>query len=228
MILISLPLLLPVALLAVLWIKLVSPKGSVLFRQERIGRGGRKFTIFKFRSMHAGASTKFHETYVKQLMRNGGKLEKLDARDPRLIRGAWLLRMSGIDELPQIINVLRGDMSIVGPRPCIPGEFAQYDPSQRRRFTVHPGLTGYWQVNGKTKVTFERMLELDEYYVAHRSLRLDLWILLVTPFAVCKMVGESVQTRLRERLSRRIPATPEPDAYATVGDSGSVTRKLTD
>jgi len=219
---------LPVALLAALWVKLVSPKGSVLFRQERIGRGGSKFTIFKFRSMHDGASTKYHEIYVKQLMANGGKLEKLDSKDPRLIRGALLLRMSGIDELPQIINVLRGDMSIVGPRPCIPGEFAQYDASQRRRFTVHPGLTGYWQVNGKTKVTFERMLELDEYYVAHRSLRLDLWILLVTPFAVSKMVVECVQNRLKERLSRRIPVAREPDAYATAGDGRNVTQELTD
>jgi len=106
---------------------------------------------------------------------------KLDARgDSRLIPGSWLLRASGLDELPQIINVLRGEMSIVGPRPCLPSEYAEYQPWQRQRCDAIPGLTGLWQVSGKNRTTFEQMIRLDIRYVETKSFWMDIRIILMT------------------------------------------------
>ncbi len=224
----SLPVLLPVALLTVFWIKLVS-RGPVLFRQERVGRGGKTFTIFKFRSMYQDAPTAIHENYVKRLMRSGGKLEKLDVLgDTRLIKGALILRTTGIDELPQLLNVIRGDMSIVGPRPCVLKEFDGYQVDRRRRFTVHPGLTGYWQVNGKTRTSFDEMVAMDEYYVNKRSLFLDLWILTVTPIAVLGLVIHCGSERLKRRFSKDGQGIGDAAMYARAGDGMTVTQKLAD
>ena len=141
---------LPVLGLAALFVaaltSLTSP-GPIFFRQERVGYRGRRFRLYKFRTMHVSAETASHQSHFAELVRSNTPMQKLDARgDSRLIFGGWLLRASGLDELPQIINVLRGDMSLVGPRPCIPYEYEQYTKAQRERFEAAPGLTGLWQV----------------------------------------------------------------------------------
>jgi lipopolysaccharide/colanic/teichoic acid biosynthesis glycosyltransferase len=147
-ILISLPLWLPVALLIALWIKLASP-GPVLFRQERVGYLGKRFMILKFRTMKVNVETRTHECHLEQLINSNVPMTKLDnAGDPRIIPGGRTLRATGLDELPQLFNVLRGEMSLVGPRPCTPNEFKKYQGWQKERVNVPPGLTGYWQVNG--------------------------------------------------------------------------------
>jgi lipopolysaccharide/colanic/teichoic acid biosynthesis glycosyltransferase len=160
--------------------KLVAP-GPVLFRQERIGCGGRRFWIYKFRTMRVGADTNGHQDYFKQLIGSNAPMVKLDSRgDGRLIPGSRLLRASGLDELPQVINVLRGEMSVVGPRPCISGEYAAYQPWQRERCDAMPGLTGLWQVSGKNRTTFEEMVHLDIRYGKTKSFWLDLRIIVMT------------------------------------------------
>jgi lipopolysaccharide/colanic/teichoic acid biosynthesis glycosyltransferase len=160
--------------------KCVSP-GPVFFTQERIGLGGRRFKIYKFRTMKLGNNTAVHQAYVKDLIGTNAPMTKLDARgDARLIPGAWLLRASGLDELPQVINVLRREMSLVGPRPCLPSEFEQYLPWQMKRCDALPGLTGLWQVSGKNRTTFERMMHLDVQYTHELSFWLDAKIILLT------------------------------------------------
>ena len=130
-------------------------RGPILFRQRRIGYKGREFTCFKFRTMKVDAETRLHCDHVRQLMDDEVPMTKLDAQnDPRLVPFGSLLRVTGLDELPQFINVLRGEMSLVGPRPCIPYEYEHYKPWQRRRFDAVPGLTGLWQVSGKNRTTF--------------------------------------------------------------------------
>jgi lipopolysaccharide/colanic/teichoic acid biosynthesis glycosyltransferase len=118
-------------------------------------------------------------------------MQKMDSRgDSRLITGGWLLRATGLDELPQIINVLRGDMSVVGPRPCIPYEYEQYTAQQRERFASVPGLTGLWQVSGKNRTTFEEMVRLDVEYARSKSLLLDLKIITMTLPALYTQVSD--------------------------------------
>jgi lipopolysaccharide/colanic/teichoic acid biosynthesis glycosyltransferase len=180
LILLALPIWLPVMLLIRAGIKAVSP-GPVFYRQARVGRGGKVFMIYKFRSMKVNAETRSHEAYLEELMRDQRPMTKLDATgDPRLIPMGRLLRASGLDELPQIFNVLRGEMSLVGPRPCTIQEFQRYQVWQQERVSVLPGLTGYWQVNGKNRTTFNQMIEMDIQYGRHASMRLDLTILLKT------------------------------------------------
>jgi len=166
------PLLLAIALL----IKWDSP-GPVLFRQKRVGRAGQMFTVLKFRSMRSGAE---HEQY--HLLRQNeasGPLFKI-RHDPRVTRvGRWLRRLS-LDELPQLYNVLRGEMSLVGPRPAIPAEVEQYQEWHRRRLDVSPGMTGLWQVSGRSELTFDEMVMLDLFYADNWSLGLDFKILLRT------------------------------------------------
>ena len=160
--------------------KCVSP-GPVFFTQERIGHLGRRFKIYKFRTMKLGTGTAVHQSYVKDLIGTNAPMVKLDAHgDSRLLPGAWLLRASGLDELPQLINVLRGEMSLVGPRPCIPSEFEHYLPWQLARCDAVPGLTGLWQVSGKNRTTFEEMMRFDIQYAHGLSLWLDLKIILLT------------------------------------------------
>jgi lipopolysaccharide/colanic/teichoic acid biosynthesis glycosyltransferase len=157
----------------------VSP-GPVLFRQERIGFRGRRFLLYKFRSMHVHAASAIHQQHLAALMQTNLRLRKLDQRDPRLIPGGKLLRASGLDELPQLFNVLRGDMSLIGPRPCVPYEYAQFHAWHKRRFHVYPGLTGLWQVSGKNATTFQEMMRLDNAYTLRLSFTQDLWILMRT------------------------------------------------
>ena len=155
--------------------------GPIFFRQRRVGHKGREFTCYKFRTMHVGAETDSHRGHTTQLIKSETPMTKLDARrDPRLIPFGSALRATGLDELPQLINVLRGEMSIVGPRPCIPYEYELYEPWQRRRCDAVPGLTGLWQVSGKNRTTFNQMVRLDIEYAQRSSLWLDVTILLKT------------------------------------------------
>ena len=190
-ILLTAPLWVPLMIVITLAIKLVSP-GPVFFRQERIGLGGQRFTCFKFRSMRVGAETAVHSSYFQQLMESDRPMTKLDASsDPRLIPSGRFFRATGLDELPQLLNVLRGEMSLVGPRPCTPLEFERYAKPQKKRFNAPPGLTGHWQVRGKNKTTFREMIALDIWYASHMSLRLDLMIMLRTPRVIAGQIFES-------------------------------------
>lgn len=184
-----------ITLVGAAMIQITSP-GPVFFRQERVGFKGRRFKIYKFRTMHSGADTSGHQKHFAQLMQTNAPMQKLDAKgDSRLITGAWLLRSTGLDELPQIVNVLLGDMSVVGPRPCIPYEYEQYTATQRERCDSLPGLTGLWQVSGKNRTTFEEMISLDREYTKRMSLALDLRIIAMTPLALCKQVCDVSKAR---------------------------------
>jgi lipopolysaccharide/colanic/teichoic acid biosynthesis glycosyltransferase len=178
--LIVIPLLLPLLLIIAITIKL-SSKGPLLYRQERVGLLGKRFILLKFRTMIRGSDTAVHEAHVADLMKSNGPMTKLDAKgDTRLAPFAKPLRAAGLDELPQLINVLRGEMSLVGPRPCLPSEYDRLLPWQRERFRTLPGLTGLWQVSGKSQTTFGEMIDLDIQYARTKSLWLDVKIILKT------------------------------------------------
>lgn len=180
------PLLLAVALL----IMIVSP-GPVLFRQDRVGYRGKVFTMWKFRTMHVHANPTVHQDYLHELINNGKKLTKLDnGKDHRIIPFGILLRATGIDELPQLVNVLLGDMSLVGPRPCLSYEAREFSPWQMRRFDAVPGLTGLWQVSGKNRTTFKEMMRLDIGYAKKRAFLLDMIIFLKTIPAIAMQVAD--------------------------------------
>jgi lipopolysaccharide/colanic/teichoic acid biosynthesis glycosyltransferase len=197
---------------------LAAAPGPLLFHQERVGRQGRRFVIHKFRTMRADAVAGAHAQHVAALMQSGAPLQKLDARgDARLIPGGWLLRATGLDELPQLLNVLAGDMSVVGPRPCLPYEYEAYTARQRRRFAATPGLTGLWQVSGKNRTTFARMVTLDIVYARRRSLALDLGILLRTPTALLRQLADI-------RRARRAPLPPAPSAITRTAITPGRTR----
>jgi lipopolysaccharide/colanic/teichoic acid biosynthesis glycosyltransferase len=174
----------PLLALCALAIWLESP-GPVLFRQERVGERGRRFTMLKLRSMRTSSDPMLHREYVASFIRGqaqadaqGGMYKLVD--DPRITRvGRWLRRTS-LDELPQLWNVLRGEMSLVGPRPPIPYELEHYQPAHLQRLEARPGITGLWQVSGRNRTTFEQMVALDLEYIRRRSLALDLWILFKT------------------------------------------------
>ena len=137
--------------------------------------------IYKFRSMKINAETRSHEAHLERLMTEQSPLTKLDATgDPRVLPLGRFLRASGLDELPQIFNVIRGEMSLVGPRPCTTQEFEHYQAWQQERVNVLPGLTGHWQVSGKNKTTFQQMIEMDLHYSKNLSLRGDLKIIAKT------------------------------------------------
>ena len=175
--------------------RVVSP-GPVFFTQERVGFRGLRFKIYKFRTMHLSADTCVHRDYFKQLVDTNAVMTKLDAKkDARLIPGGWFFRAVGLDELPQIINVLLGDMSLVGPRPCIPTEYENYLPHHLERFEAVPGLTGLWQVSGKNRTTFEEMVRLDIEYTRKVSLSLDLKIILTTAPALVSQVRDTARLR---------------------------------
>ena len=187
----TLPCWLPLMILVMLWIRVVSP-GPVFFRQARVGHRRRHFMIFKFRTMRVNAETQTHAEYVARLMQADCPMTKLDVGgDPRLIACGRFLRASGLDELPQIFNVIWGDMSLVGPRPCLPHEFERYEVWQQQRVKVLPGLTGYWQVNGKNHTTFSEMIAMDMFYAHNMSLRFDLAIILKTVPALVVQTREA-------------------------------------
>jgi lipopolysaccharide/colanic/teichoic acid biosynthesis glycosyltransferase len=180
----------PVFIAVALVVKATS-KGPVFFRQQRIGRAGRPFTMLKFRTMHVGTDERIHREYVESFIRQGqAATSGTDAvfklvNDPRITSVGNFLRKSSLDELPQFLNVLSGEMSLVGPRPPIPYEVAQYKSWHRRRvLEAKPGITGLWQVTGRSRTTFDDMVRLDLRYVATSSLWTDVKILLATPRAV--------------------------------------------
>jgi len=200
LILLALPFLIPLALFIALLICSVS-SGPVLFRQERVGHQGRRFMCFKFRTMFVDADTDLHQGHLLQLMNSNTPMMKMDSKgDPRIIPFGVLLRASGLDELPQLINVLRGEMSLVGPRPCLPYEYDNYLPWQKERFGTVPGLTGLWQVSGKNKTTFTEMIQLDIKYARNKTLWWDLKIILMT---VPALVIQMLETRQARRASAR-------------------------
>jgi lipopolysaccharide/colanic/teichoic acid biosynthesis glycosyltransferase len=175
-----LPGLLLVAGFVALVVKLGSP-GPVLFRQRRVGYRGREFVCLKFRTMLVNAETESHRRHTQELIKSQGRMVKLDERkDPRLVPLGSLLRASGLDELPQLLNVLRGEMSLVGPRPCIPYECEAYQPWHWQRFDAVPGLTGLWQVSGKNRTTFDEMVAFDIEYSKSLTLSMDLKIIINT------------------------------------------------
>lgn len=185
------PLWFPLAVVIAGWIKIVSP-GPVFYRQARIGRGGRVFNILKFRSMKVDAPTSSHEQHLEQLIKTNAPMAKLDGQaDPRIIPGGRCLRAIGLDELPQLLNILMGHMSLVGPRPSTPNEFTFFTEAQKVRVGVLPGLTGYWQVSGKNKLTFEQMISLDLQYIARMNFWLDVAIMLATVPAMLLQYAES-------------------------------------
>jgi len=210
-ILLSSPCWLPLILLIMGAVRLSSP-GPLFYRQERIGYRGRRFMMFKFRTMHVNAETKTHEEYYAYLMRADCPMAKLDAEgDSRLIACGRFLRANGLDELPQIFNVFRGEMSLVGPRPCLPNEFQRYKRWQRERVNALPGLTGYWQVNGKDETTFSEMIAMDLFYSRNMSVWLDLAIMFKT---VPVLIGQALESRKR-RNRRSRPANCASDLSAS-------------
>lgn len=206
-ILLTAPVWLPVMLLLGILIKIVSP-GPSLFRQERIGCKGKPFTIFKFRTMGVNADTGVHQGHLNHLMDSNVPMKKLDAAgDPRLIPCGLMIRSLGLDELPQIFNVIRGEMSLVGPRPCVPYEYMNYSPKHRRRLEAVPGLTGLWQVSGKNRTTFEEMVNFDIHYSKNKSLLLDLKIIFKTIPAIISQTKD-----IQEGKENTKPALPDAAA----------------
>lgn len=212
-VLLTLPCWLPVMILVSLWIKIVSP-GPIFYWQQRVGYQRKLFKIFKFRTMHVNVDTRVHETHFERLMVSDRPMTKLDSGDTRLIRFGRFLRSTGLDELPQIFNVLQGEMSLVGPRPCLACEFDRYTASQKERSNVPPGLTGYWQVNGKNSTTFSQMISMDLFYANNMSLRLDLTVILRTVPALLKQTFEA--HILSKRGAGKKTAKPQDAAIQTL------------
>src|SRR5437660_5160118 len=220
------PVWLPVMTVVALWVAVTSP-GPIFYRQPRIGFKGRRFMLVKFRTMKVNAETQVHEAYLEHLIVSDRPMIKLDATgDPRLIRGGKFLRATGLDELPQVFNVLRGEMSLVGPRPCTPNEFAHYAPWQRERVNGLPGLTGYWQVNGKNKTTFNEMIVMDLFYLKNLSILLDLKIMLKTCTVIAAQLVESRPPTQHNRQDG-VPASPAPILQTLVGSAQKSPRSPT-
>jgi lipopolysaccharide/colanic/teichoic acid biosynthesis glycosyltransferase len=180
-------------LLALLWCLVrMTSTGPALFRQERLGRDSKPFTMLKLRTMYVDNDDRIHRDYITNMLSadhagaegNGG-LFKLDG-DPRVTPLGMWLRKTSLDELPQLINVLRGEMSLVGPRPVLPWEAHLFAERYRRRFAVKPGITGLWQVSGRSRLSMRSALELDVEYAIRRSITLDLMILIRTVPAVLR------------------------------------------
>ncbi|MGN8844456.1 sugar transferase [Niallia sp. HCP3S3_B10] len=160
-----------------LLIKVEDPKGKVFFKQLRVGKDGKEFYMYKFRSMASDAEERLNELLA--LNEVSGAMFKMKD-DPRVTKIGKFIRKTSVDELPQLFNVLRGDMSLVGPRPPLPREVAEYSAYDRQRLLVTPGCTGLWQVSGRSNVGFDEMVELDLKYIKERSLLFDIKIILKT------------------------------------------------
>lgn len=194
LILLTAPLTIPLAAVIALMIKLVS-RGPALFRQVRVGQDQQPFMCLKFRTMKVNADTGVHRNYLHELIGSDAPMKKMDVKgDSRLIPLGAILRATGLDELPQLINVLRGEMSLVGPRPCVPYEAEKYSDWHKRRFETLPGLTGWWQVCGKNNTSFNEMIQMDIWYAENKSLWLDLKIILFTVPALLSQVVEVRQS----------------------------------
>lgn len=195
---IGLLLLSPLFILIACYIKIFSP-GPVFFMQKRVGYKGKIFNFYKFRTMHVNKSNDVvHNNYVSQLMTSDTPMIKLDKKnDPRIIKGGSFLRKSSIDELPQLINVFIGNMSLVGPRPCLPYEAEEYLQWHKNRFDMLPGMTGLWQVSGKNDLTFKQMIRLDISYVENLSIKNDLIILLKTIPTVIGLMFDKAMRKIK-------------------------------
>jgi exopolysaccharide production protein ExoY len=211
LIFISAPISLVIGAIIAIVIK-VGSRGPVIFKQERVGYQGRTFTCFKFRTMQAGAEVGSHRGHTTQLIKSEAPMTKLDMKqDPRIIPLGRILRATGLDELPQLLNVLRGEMSIVGPRPCMQYEYEVYEPWQKRRFNAVPGLTGLWQVSGKNRTTFNQMINLDIEYSERASLGLDLKIICKTvPALVIQCLDQRAQKRQARATTPRVAGSNQP------------------
>lgn len=170
-------LLLMVFIIVSIAIKVEDPKGPVFFSQKRIGKNGKTFMMYKFRSMVTDAEEKLEEL-LKQNETTGAMFKMKE--DPRVTRIGKIIRKTSIDELPQLFNVLKGEMSLVGPRPPLPREVEIYTDYDKQRLLVTPGCTGLWQVSGRSNIGFEEMVELDLFYITNRSLQFDIKIILKT------------------------------------------------
>lgn len=177
---------LPIFIIIVFLIKIDS-KGPVFFKHKRIGKHGKKLEIYKFRTMidNAEEAMKYFTEEQKKEFKENFKLEN----DPRVTRVGKILRKTSLDELPQIINILKGEMSIIGPRPIVKNELEKYGKNQEKFLSVAPGLTGYWAANGRSDVSYEERMALELYYVDNRSLLLDLKIFLKTIGSVLRGRG---------------------------------------
>lgn len=211
----------PVMAFVAVYIKFVS-RGPIIFKQDRVGVGGREFKMWKFRTMHEDVDTSGHQDYMRSLIRDARATDKpmikRDDANPAIIPFGGLLRSSSIDELPQLINVLRGEMSLVGPRPVIPYEVEHFTPWHFGRFDVLPGLTGLWQVRGKNSLSFNEMVRLDVRYSRGLSLGLDLKILCWTPMVVIRQVaneGKDIPDQAANGDAFRIVSQPSRTAQVT-------------
>jgi lipopolysaccharide/colanic/teichoic acid biosynthesis glycosyltransferase len=174
---IGLILLLPVLIIVGIFLKLEDPKGPIFFAQKRVGKDGKVFRMYKFRSMVTNAEELLQTLIEKNDV--SGAMFKMK-HDPRITRIGKIIRRTSIDELPQLWNVLRGEMSLVGPRPSLPRELREYSSYDMQRLLVTPGCTGLWQINGRSSVGFKEMVELDLKYISNRNLAVDVMIMLKT------------------------------------------------
>jgi lipopolysaccharide/colanic/teichoic acid biosynthesis glycosyltransferase len=195
----------PVLLLTAIYIKIISP-GPILFKQRRIGYLGKPFTMWKLRTMNANTDTSGHRQYLESLIKgegdgSGGNADlpmvKQDSNNKQIIPLGMLIRKSSLDEIPQLINVLLGEMSMVGPRPPIPYEASEYLHWHKHRFETVPGMTGLWQVNGKNRTTFKEMVRLDIKYARNRTFWMDVVILIKTFNVVFSEVMSLLNAKLR-------------------------------
>ncbi len=196
----ALVLLLPIFLIIFIFIKVISP-GPVFFKQERTGYLGRPFTIWKFRTMQIGSDTSPHEEQIREEIINDLTLSKVK-NDSRVIPFGNFLRQSCLDELPQLINVLKGEMSLVGPRPELPYAVQEFERWHCARLDVLPGMTGLWQINGKNSTTFTQMIRYDINYGRQLSFLIDMKILILTIPAIIKLIWRSPSIGvIRERVA---------------------------
>ena len=216
---IGLILIFPMIAFVSIFIKIVS-KGPVFFKQERVGFKGKTFTMWKIRTYEVAAESTTHELHLIKLIADAHDgegishrpMKKLD-RHPGIIPFGNVLRKTGIDELPQLFNVLQGDMSLVGPRPAISYEVEQYSSHHRERLQAMPGLTGLWQVSGKNRLSFNEMVDLDVRYWMKKSLLLDISIILKTPSAIVMQLLDTIRERQQNA------AAPEGDALDEKSDT---------
>ncbi|CAI8728125.1 Exopolysaccharide biosynthesis polyprenyl glycosylphosphotransferase [Priestia megaterium] len=174
---IGLLMLLFVFLIVAILIKLEDPKGPIFFSQKRIGKNQKEFKMYKFRSMVTDAEVKLQELLDQN--ETTGAMFKMK-NDPRVTKIGKFIRKTSIDELPQLFNVLKGDMSLVGPRPPLPREVEEYTLYDKQRLLVQPGCTGIWQVSGRSNIGFKEMVELDLYYIQTRNCKVDIKLILKT------------------------------------------------
>ena len=183
----------PLFIIVPLIIKVVS-RGPVFFEQVRVGQGGKEFTFIKFRTMHVNTDTAVHEDHLSELIKSDKPMTKLDRQsDSRIILFGKVLRKTCIDEIPQLFNVLRGNMSLVGPRPCLPYEASEYLKWHKYRFDIKPGMTGLWQVSGKNRLTFKDMIRLDIEYLKKMNMWLDIKILIKTFPSIFRIIVDKIK-----------------------------------